>query len=279
LLVKPFKEKRIVKSLAPCENGLDTAATFKHQTFPKFDLSLFYAPRQIENYNEEAGSLIKSLINNEQLSKMHDSEWARYLSEIVYVLWFQIFCTTLPMYSNHSKELIYFAKKLLDCINRKLSPMREVEQIYRRLFESCGTCRLQDEILELFNDMKRNKIEPDKITFCTYYQAFLISKKTNPILDKGPRAPAFQQKESYLKFTPEDFQKKLMEFESKQKAHEEEKTEAQNRISAGFFAHARSESDLAGDLLDTGIESQRTSVVKLSQVLHYSLYIELELNC
>jgi pentatricopeptide repeat protein len=55
--------------------------------------------------------------------------------------------------------------------------MREVEMIYRRLFEACGTCRLQDEILELFKDMKRNKIEPDKITFCTYYQAFLVSKK------------------------------------------------------------------------------------------------------
>jgi pentatricopeptide repeat protein len=81
------------------------------------------------------------------------------------------------MYSNYSKELIYFAKKLLDCINRKLQPMREVEMIYRRLFEACGTCKLQDEILELFKDMKRNKIEPDKITFCTYYQAFLVSKK------------------------------------------------------------------------------------------------------
>lgn len=168
------------------------------------------------------------------------------------------------MYSNYSKELIYFAKKLLDCINRKLSPMREVEQIYRRLFESCGTCRLQEEILELFNDMKRNKIEPDKITFCTYYQAFLVSKKQNPLLDNGKiGAPAFHQKESYLKFTPEDFQKKLMEFESKQKDQEEEKAGAFNqRATTGYFA--KSESDLAGDNIDTQAESQRPSVVKLS---------------
>ena len=55
--------------------------------------------------------------------------------------------------------------------------MREVELIYRRLFESCGSCKLQEEILELFNDMKKNKIELDKITFGTYYQSFLMCKK------------------------------------------------------------------------------------------------------
>lgn len=57
--------------------------------------------------------------------------------------------------------------------------MRDAELIYRRLFEACGTCRLQDEIQELFADMKRHKIDPDKVTFGTYYQAFLISKKHN----------------------------------------------------------------------------------------------------
>lgn len=46
--------------------------------------------RPIENYNNEeaAGMHLKSLINNEQLSKMHDSEWARYLAEIIYILWY-----------------------------------------------------------------------------------------------------------------------------------------------------------------------------------------------
>lgn len=73
---------------------------------------------------------------------MNDTEWARYLAEMIYVLWFQIFCTSLPMYYNHSKDLIFFSKKLLENINRKLTPMRDVEMIYRRLFEVCGTCRL-----------------------------------------------------------------------------------------------------------------------------------------
>jgi hypothetical protein len=73
---------------------------------------------------------------------MHDSEWARYLAEILYILWFQIFSTTLPMYPNHSKDLVAFCKKMLSYVNRKLHPMRDIEIIYRRLFETCGTCRL-----------------------------------------------------------------------------------------------------------------------------------------
>lgn len=55
--------------------------------------------------------------------------------------------------------------------------MRDAEIIYRRLFESCGTCKLEEEILELFNSMKLCKIDPDKVTFGTYYQSFIMSKK------------------------------------------------------------------------------------------------------
>lgn len=73
---------------------------------------------------------------------MNDTEWARYMTEIIYVLWYQIFCTTLPMYYKFSKELVYFAKRLLQHTSEKLKPMRDIELIYRRLFEICGTCKL-----------------------------------------------------------------------------------------------------------------------------------------
>lgn len=82
--------------MAPLENGLEFEGIggqphiFKYQTFPKLDISLYYKPRPIENYNNEeaAGMHLKSLINNDILSKMNDLEWARYLSEIIYILWF-----------------------------------------------------------------------------------------------------------------------------------------------------------------------------------------------
>ena len=53
--------------MASSEEGLDFAHIFKYETFPKFDLSLVYTPRPIENYNNEeaAGMHLKSLINNE----------------------------------------------------------------------------------------------------------------------------------------------------------------------------------------------------------------------
>jgi hypothetical protein len=52
-LITKFKEKKAVKTLMPCEEGLDPKASYKYHTFPKFDASLFYAPRKVENYNEE----------------------------------------------------------------------------------------------------------------------------------------------------------------------------------------------------------------------------------
>lgn len=65
LLVQKFKEKKAVKTLMPCEEGLDPGMTNKYLTFPKFDPSLFYAPRKIENYNEEQNSLLKNLVTND----------------------------------------------------------------------------------------------------------------------------------------------------------------------------------------------------------------------
>ena len=60
--------------MAPSEEGLEVenalkgqGTIFKYETFPKFNLTLFYPPRTIENYNndEAAGMHLKSLINND----------------------------------------------------------------------------------------------------------------------------------------------------------------------------------------------------------------------
>jgi hypothetical protein len=74
------------------------------------------------------------LIRNEELQKMHDDEWARYMTEILYLLWFQVFCSTLPIYGSYAPQLIDFSRKLLNYIKSKLKPMKDIEFIYRRLF-------------------------------------------------------------------------------------------------------------------------------------------------
>ena len=94
------------------------------------------------------------MISNEILQKMHETEFSRYLAEVVYVIWFHIFSTSVPMYKNNTREMMSFGRNLFEYIRRKLKPMRDIEVIYRKLFEACGTCRLKEEILELFEEMK-----------------------------------------------------------------------------------------------------------------------------
>ena len=42
--------------------------------------------------------------------------------------------------------------------------MRDIEFIYRRLFESCGTCKRSQELRDLHKEMLKFRIEPDKVT-------------------------------------------------------------------------------------------------------------------
>lgn len=71
---------------------------------------------------------------------MNEADWSKYMAEVIYCMWFHVFGATLPMYQAHAPDLIFFARKLLQYITRKLHPMREVEIIYRRMFEACGSC-------------------------------------------------------------------------------------------------------------------------------------------
>jgi len=61
---------------------------------------------------------------------------------------------------------------MLSYLVRKIKPMIHTEYIYRKLFEMCGNARLKDEIIDIFKELKRAKIVPDKVTFGTYYHAF-----------------------------------------------------------------------------------------------------------
>lgn len=114
-----------------------------------------------------------SLIRNEELIKMHDNEWARYMLEVLYLLWFHVFCSTLPIYGAHAPNLIDFARRLLNHIRQRIKPMRDIEFIYRRLFDSCGTCKQMTQLCELNKEMTKNGIQADKVTSGTYFQALL----------------------------------------------------------------------------------------------------------
>jgi hypothetical protein len=98
---------------------------------------LFTKPRRINDYSEKV--IFRSSVTNETIVNMHDLDWARYLCESIYCLWFQVLCGVIKSYAKYSGELIKFSRNLLKAIQPKLAPMRETEIIYRRLFEACGS--------------------------------------------------------------------------------------------------------------------------------------------
>lgn len=95
------------------------------------------------------------MTSNDAISKMHEADWAKFMAECIFCLWFQVFAATLPMYQSHSSEMIIFARKLLNYISNKLKPLREVEIIYRRMFEACGLCMQLDQIKELYKELQQ----------------------------------------------------------------------------------------------------------------------------
>lgn len=98
--------------------------------------------------------------------------------------------------------------------------------------------------------------------------------------DQG-QVPGVLKKESYLKYTPEDFQKKLQEFAFQQQK-EEEKINLQKapliRMSTGSVNPSESEFG-GGDFIETQVESSRASCVKLSTILETSIYLQIEPLC
>jgi len=131
---------------------------------------------------------------------MHDNEWARYNMEVIYLLFFQIFCSALPIYGVNAPALIDFAKKKLEYVRKKLQPMRDIEIIYRRMFESCGTCKQVNQLRELYKEMIKNKIEPDKVTSGTYYQALIQCKRMG-----GAKENEKDLRKSYFQHRMEDY--------------------------------------------------------------------------
>lgn len=223
---------------------------------------------------------------------MHDNEWARYNLEVLYLLWFQIFCTTLPIYVVHSSSLIDFARKLLSYVRSKIKPMRDIEYIYRRLFESCGTCKQINPLIEIYKDMNKNKIEPDKVTFGTYYQALLQCKRRG-----GAKENEQDLSKSYFNHRMEDYYRKLNRHQDDENRSRNSRNQWINDAQSNYSAHkqtfvrannskerAPEEGSIDFNHLLEGRVSRytdvdRSSITRLSNILESSLYFEIQKEC
>lgn len=130
--------------MQPNEEGLVKGRLYTYSNFPeKFDDSLFYQPRKTYDYTTQ--EMFKSLVSNEQVQQMHDTDWAKYLAELVYCIWLQTFCLVIPTYDQQYRaELIKFARKMFTNVQKRLEPMREAEMMYRKLFETCANVNMAD---------------------------------------------------------------------------------------------------------------------------------------
>jgi pentatricopeptide repeat protein len=204
-LLFPYAQQRSVQSVGPLTEGLEGRSAFGYRIFPKMDPALCYRPRPTADYCQDAAfESFGSPISQDELSKMHDNEYARYMVEILHVMWFQIFCTTLPVYSAHAPVLVEFARRLLGHLRSKLKPMRDIEIIFRRMFEACGSCKQHGTLRDLFHEMKKAGVIPNKVTSGTYYQALLQSRRRG-----GQKEEDMYKRRSYFQRRIEDYQDKM----------------------------------------------------------------------
>ena len=176
--------------------------------------------------------------------------------------------------------------------------MREVEIIYRRMFEACGSCQQQTQVKELYKEMKALKyLDSDKITYGTYYQSLLLCQRG------GEQEP--QEATSYLPM------KDLEEMENRQKMEEEKDRVSQRNsnllparrgaspMNAGFIRPISAQGaskeyglkdndsefdelfdkDTIGDGTNQQSVSSGEREVKLSQVLENNLFLEICKEC
>ena len=142
-LLEPFEPKKVIRAEAPSEIDLVEDAKYMYEVFPSsLDRSLYYKPRKLNYHREDAmRSVHKQVLSKDQIKAMNEADWSRHMAEVIYSMWFHVFAATLPMYATHASELIFFGRKLLQYVTKKLHPLQEVEIVYRRMFEACGSCQ------------------------------------------------------------------------------------------------------------------------------------------
>jgi len=124
-LLEHFEPKKTIRAEAPSEADLVPDVKYMYEVFPaSLDKSLYYTPRKLHYYrSDEQRSVHKQVLQKQQIKAMNEADWARYMAEVIYCMWFHVFASTLPMYSLHSSELIFFARKLLQYVTKKLHPL------------------------------------------------------------------------------------------------------------------------------------------------------------
>mmetsp|Transcript_3264 Transcript_3264/g.2986 ORF Transcript_3264/g.2986 Transcript_3264/m.2986 type:complete len:364 (+) Transcript_3264:347-1438(+) len=159
---KKRKMKRVIQSPIPGKTvqamtPLDfdiQGETWSYDYFPILNPALYNKPRPIQNFRKDATNAIKWKVDNEAIGKMNDSKWAKYLFEYTYVLWIYVMSISLPKYQSQAEEIMKYSKTVIEFVKKKMKGLKEIEFIYKKLFQACIKAKLHDEAGKIRDEMK-----------------------------------------------------------------------------------------------------------------------------
>ena len=152
-VIKPPNPGKIVKAMTPLDLDIE-GELWSYDYFPILNPVYYNKPRPIQNFIKDANNAIKWKIDNKEITKMNDSKWARFLLESVYVLWFYVMSVSLPKYDAEASKIFKFSQSVLTFVKLRLKSLKEIEFVYKKLFEACMKCKLHEEASLLKDEMK-----------------------------------------------------------------------------------------------------------------------------
>jgi len=174
--VKPFYPKEVLPVWQFNEANIEPCSTFSYQKFPSFDSNYIAEPRPIKQLTAHKVFQCSLYFKDENLVRMTQSEWAKYLLVNIYKVWFQLFALSIPMHKEKGSSMLELALSVMEDMKKKAE--RPDQEIYRKLIEACGKCGHKEKVLSLFKRMKNQGIEPDALTHGVYMTS--VARAQNP---------------------------------------------------------------------------------------------------
>lgn len=144
---------KTVKAMTPLDLDIK-GEVWTYTYFPVLNPGLYNKPRPIQNFIKELNNAVKWKIDNKTIGKMTTSKWAKYLFETIFNLWFYVMSTTLQKYNKDAEKIFRYSKTIIEFLKKKLGGIKEIEFVYKKLFEACMKCKLHDEAGKLRDEMK-----------------------------------------------------------------------------------------------------------------------------
>eukprot|EP00743_Colponemidia_sp_Colp-15_P005741 GILK01006171.1.p1 GENE.GILK01006171.1~~GILK01006171.1.p1 ORF type:complete len:1268 (-),score=219.43 GILK01006171.1:106-3909(-) len=170
----PFKMPQFNKTVwvnQPDDTGIKPGEIYRYERFPPLQPDLYRPARAVERLVNESSSSAKRRHNSfdEMIHITNPHDWARFVLESVFKLWFMVFSSYSSLLNRVDPALLEVA---FDVLNQmKTMGFKADEPTYRRIIDACGRAGLTQRSMQIFKEMKDAGIEPDSVTHGIYVKA------------------------------------------------------------------------------------------------------------